>query len=99
MFRAYLASTSETLADTLAIDAEDIIHPKEEPHVLLGDVNNDGLINMSDVTTVISYILGMPVETFVFDNTDITGDGFINMSDVTSIIGIILGTYQNDNTD
>ncbi len=99
VFRAYLASTSETLADTLAIDAEDIIHPKEEPHVLLGDVNNDGLINMSDVTTVISYILGMPVETFVFDNTDITGDGFINMSDVTSIIGIILGTYQNDNTD
>lgn len=99
VFRAYLSSTSETLSDTLAIDAEDIIHPKEPPYVLLGDVNNDGFVNMSDVTIIINYILGMSLDTFVFDNADVIGDGFINMSDVTAVIGIILGTYQIDNTN
>lgn len=89
-FKAYLLTTSET-AGVLAIDAEKIIHPQSQPEVLLGDANNDGYINMSDVTVVINYILGVAEEAFVFANADVVDDGFINMSDVSAIIGIILG--------
>lgn len=58
---------------------------------LLGDANDDGFINMSDVTTIIEYVLGKNPSPFVFANADVNEDGFINMSDVTSIINIILG--------
>lgn len=58
---------------------------------LLGDANEDGFINMSDVTFVINYILGKNPSPFVFANADVTDDGYINMSDVTAIINIILG--------
>ncbi|MBQ6227506.1 MAG: C10 family peptidase [Prevotella sp.] len=63
-----------------------------EPLVtLLGDANGDGLINVSDVTAVIRYVLGAVPESFSFANADAHKDGYINMSDVTSIINIILG--------
>ena len=59
--------------------------------ILLGDANGDGLINVSDVTAVIRYVLGDVPEQFLFANADVYADGYINMSDVTSIINIILG--------
>ena len=58
---------------------------------ILGDANNDGFINISDVTAIINYILNKNPEGFVIDNADVNGDGLINMSDVTNIINIILG--------
>lgn len=58
-----------------------------------GNLNNDGEINVSDVTGLVSVILGN-------DNTvpnslnhkaaDVNGDGEINVSDVTAIVSIIL---------
>lgn len=58
---------------------------------LLGDVNNDGLINMNDVTAIINYILGKNPGNFSSANAELNGDGYINMQDVTAIINIILG--------
>ncbi len=58
---------------------------------LKGDADGNGLINMSDVTTVINYILSKPVAKFVFNNADVNEDNYINMNDVTGIINIILG--------
>ena len=59
---------------------------------LLGDVNHDGFINISDVTSVISYILNKAPSPFFTSEADVNGDGFINISDVTAIINIILNT-------
>ena len=54
-----------------------------------GDVNRDGRVNVSDVTTLINMILGfLPVDQAV---ADVNSDGRVNVSDVTSIINIILG--------
>ncbi len=61
-----------------------------EAATLLGDVNEDGLINLSDVTCAINYILGRSVTTFNFLNADMNSDGLINVSDVTAIINVIL---------
>ena len=57
---------------------------------LLGDANGDGVVNVSDITAVINYILGMTSSNFVFDNADVNEDGVINVSDITGIINIIL---------
>jgi hypothetical protein len=62
----------------------------EPQQVLMGDVNEDGYINVSDVTAMIAFILGNPVVKFNADNADINGDSKINVSDVTELIAYIL---------
>ncbi|MBO4814067.1 MAG: leucine-rich repeat protein [Muribaculaceae bacterium] len=53
-----------------------------------GDVNGDGKVNVSDVTTLINMILGViPKDT---TRGDINGDGNVNVSDVTALVNIIL---------
>lgn len=62
-----------------------------ETTALLGDADNDGLINMLDVTAIINYILAKMPSPFDVTNADVNVDGLINMVDVTAIINIILG--------
>ncbi|MBR5673612.1 MAG: C10 family peptidase [Muribaculaceae bacterium] len=55
----------------------------------LGDVNHDGDVNISDVTDLIDYLLGAPVD--VCDNcADVETDGEINIADVTALIDMLL---------
>ena len=55
-----------------------------------GDVNNDAVINVTDVMTVASYILGRTVDVFIFEAADITEDSKINITDIVGIVNIIL---------
>lgn len=58
-----------------------------------GDVNGDGMINVSDVTKLINVIMGiidLPKE-FV----DVNGDGKVNVSDITALVNIILGIQSH----
>ena len=57
--------------------------------MLKGDVNGDGKVNVSDVSTLINMILG--VVSTDQDRADVNGDGRVNVSDVTALINIILG--------
>ena len=53
-----------------------------------GDVNGDGVVNVSDVTSLINVILGNePGELAI---CDINADGELNVSDVTALINSIL---------
>lgn len=56
--------------------------------VVKGDVNGDGVVNVSDVTALINKILGMAE--IADEKCDINGDGIINVSDVTALINLIL---------
>ncbi|MBR5102505.1 MAG: endonuclease [Muribaculaceae bacterium] len=62
----------------------------EEPAVLLGDVNNDGDVDVKDVTALISYILGVTPENFNINNANVNGEGEIDVQDVTALINLIL---------
>ena len=59
---------------------------------MAGDANGDGTVDVNDVTTVISYILGKNPNPFNYDNANVNGDAEVNVNDVTLIISIILGT-------
>ena len=59
---------------------------------MAGDANGDGTVDVNDVTTVISYILGKNPNPFNYDNANVNGDEEVNVNDVTLIISIILGT-------
>ena len=57
----------------------------------LGDVNHDTVIDVSDVTMLIGYILGNDNGCCVVC-ADVNGDVDIDVSDVTALIGIILSS-------
>ena len=59
----------------------------EEPGTK-GDINGDGVVNVSDVTALINKILG--TSTYSDATCDINADGVVNVSDVTALINIIL---------
>ncbi len=53
-----------------------------------GDVNRDGKVNVTDVTTLVNMILRVePIDSVA---ADITHDSRINVSDVTALINLIL---------
>lgn len=55
-----------------------------------GDINGDGGINITDVTSMVDYILSHSCQAKDIWNADLNGDGDINISDVTLLVNQIL---------
>lgn len=77
----FIAKNVDNAPDTLPIAGNS----------LLGDVNGDGLISVSDVTYLVSYILGQGQNDFILGNADINSDNLISIADVTALVDLILG--------
>ena len=61
----------------------------EQEGGLIGDVNGDGKVNVSDVSALINMIMSItPMNQTL---ADVNGDGKVNVSDVSALINIILG--------
>lgn len=59
---------------------------------LRGDANNDGTVNVNDITTIAEYILnGIVQGKWNAANADANHDGQINVNDITTTASIILG--------
>ena len=58
-----------------------------------GDANMDGFIDVSDVTALISYILGSEGSPLSTANADLNGDGELDVSDVTALISLVLSSH------
>ena len=58
--------------------------------VLVGDVNGDGSVSISDVTALIDYLLGSGT---VSPAADVNDDGNISISDVTALIDLLLDAH------
>jgi hypothetical protein len=63
-----------------------------ENDIILGDVTGDGLLNVSDVTALIAYILGNTPVNFVEEAANVNGDGAVNVADVTLLIQMVLNS-------
>ena len=57
---------------------------------LTGDVNNDGQVNITDVTDLIDYLLNSESTQINTANADVDGNGAINITDVTELIDKLL---------
>ena len=60
---------------------------------LVGDVNEDGFVNISDLTTLINILLRHDMSHQ--DITDVNGDGETNIADVTALIRYLLSGKWN----
>jgi hypothetical protein len=65
--------------------------------ILVGDINNDGQIDVTDAVLLIFYILGLdipePINTYV---ADLNQDEIIDIADVVQLIGLILDLPQQN---
>jgi hypothetical protein len=73
------------------INVTGVASEPDEPTVLPGDVNGDGLVTVADATELIDYILGNPSDGFNQTNADVDGDGEITIGDLSDLIDTILG--------
>ncbi len=57
---------------------------------LLGDVNGDNEVNISDVILFINYVLNDGAEGFIYENADFNLDGEVNITDAIDMITFVL---------
>ena len=58
----------------------------------MGDLNQDGLINVQDIILSINIILGVPPSSYELCSGDINEDGVIDILDVVLLINLILSS-------
>lgn len=59
-----------------------------EPIGIKGDLNGDGIVDVSDINIIINIILGQAAQV---PAADLTGDGIVDVSDINILINIVLG--------
>ena len=57
----------------------------------LGDVNDDGRINIADVTSTLSIMAGNSNDKFIREAADANEDGRVNIADVTKTLSMMAG--------
>ena len=73
------------------------IHPKNSTakltitEAMMGDVNGDGRVSVTDVISMNSYILEEEPAQFIRKVADLNGDGKVTITDLVQVIDIILG--------
>ena len=73
------------------------IHPKNSTakltitEAMMGDVNGDGRVSVTDVISMNSYILEEEPAQFIRKVADLNGDGKVTITDMVQVIDIILG--------
>lgn len=78
------------------INADDVTAQLEVKSYVLGDPNNDGSIDVVDITMIANHILGNNPENFIFAAADVDADGTVDVNDIISIANIILyGSSSN----
>lgn len=81
---------------TVSLEQKYIIIGKAAPSILLGDVNEDNMVDINDITDMISYVLGNPVSPFNTLNANVIADDTIDINDVTELINFVLtGVWSN----
>jgi hypothetical protein len=63
------------------------------PSVLRGDVNDDGTVDISDVTVLIDYLLSGNAQSVNLEAADVDASGNVDIADVTEIIDKLLSNH------
>lgn len=56
----------------------------------LGDINDDGKINVMDIVEIVGFIMSNPSDNFVFAAADIDENGTVNVMDLVNLVEMIM---------
>ena len=75
------------------VDGEDTDIPvePEDPEIIKGDSNGDGVVSSKDNTLLRRYLAGWDIEGLNLEASDINGDGEVNSKDVTYLARALAG--------
>ena len=82
--------TQKNGAELTTLYAPDITFKLTVGSIETGDVNADGVVNVTDAIGIISYILEDTPTWFTESVADVNGDGQVNVTDVIGVIDMIL---------
>ena len=93
---ALTLNTVEAVGDTVIIAAGEfgtILRNVVSPPGLLGDINEDGNIDILDIVRLVNIIVGNPPEPTDYElwSGDFNLDGNLNVLDAIAMINLILG--------
>ncbi|MBQ8270426.1 MAG: leucine-rich repeat protein [Bacteroidaceae bacterium] len=75
----------------VAAYANKVITTDDEDYIIIGDITDDGSVDVADITRLVAIILGNDEKT---DAADLNNDGSVDVADITKLIAIILGTEK-----
>lgn len=64
----------------------------------MGDVNNDGYIDVADLAGVVRFILENADASLVFNAADMDGNGVVEINDYAALVNVILSQNSPSNT-
>lgn len=88
-FRTYGTASGNTIQFAKKIST--VTYDSTPIAILPGDVNGDGVINVSDLTALISSLNGNTPSAFISKAADITGDGKVDVNDVIALVVMCMG--------
>jgi choice-of-anchor B domain-containing protein len=89
--RFQMTSDASNNADGFHVDNVEIF-ASVAPDIIPGDVNQDGILDVLDVVTIVSFVLGsMTPSEHQLIAGDYNNDGIIDVLDIVIIVGIIVG--------
>ena len=56
----------------------------------LGDLNNDGYLNVLDVVSIVNFVLNNEY----MESSDLNFDGFVNVIDIVALVNIIVSSNE-----
>ncbi len=68
-------------------EGDENIYLGHEDNFILGDVNQDGILNILDIVIIYKQVLGNEYNLIA----DVNEDGFVNVLDVVIMVNIVLG--------
>ena len=63
--------------------------------MIVGDINDDLLINIADITSIVSVLHNKNISDFRLDAADINNDGYVLIDDLTDLISMILDDKED----
>ena len=75
---------------TIYNNEREIFPIKVSEPFIKGDVNGDGVVNISDINVLITIILGANLDSGTMMRADVNGDNSRNIGDINEVIAIIL---------
>ncbi len=63
---------------------------------LLGDVNHDGEVNITDVSLTVSFVLTGSSVNFFIEEADVNQDTEVNITDVTALVAMVLNNQSSN---
>jgi len=89
-YEAQLSAIVFTKADGMQVKLNNVKFNFVVNNVALGDANDDGDINVSDIVEIVNCIMEKPSSRFVAAAADLNGDGEVNVTDIVQVVNIIM---------